>query len=206
MPGRRLSLPDVQRKAPRRMAVPLGAAFLVALQAFALGCDDDPFKVDWFERADTVRLYSLARPELNLLSAFDFINRYPVRVESPNAAGQWDLAVDTHQESLVFLPAAAVGIPNSRAALAPLRGQTLQEVRRAPSDTTLYVRDRPVPVELGTTYVVRTRQTTGFYGTLCVYYGKLQPLAVDPAAGTVTFVFDVNPNCNDRNLLPRKRK
>ncbi len=180
-----------------------GAAFLLFLSALA-GCDDDPYQVKWVESPDTVLLYSLARPELNLLSAFDFVRRYPISIEDPNAAGEWDLALDTQGGRLVFLPPAAVGIQNSRAGLAPLEGMPFEEVRRAPSDTTLYVRDLPVPVELGTTYVIRTRQTSGFYGTVCVYYGKLEPLALDPQEGTLTFVFDTSPVCNSRKLFPPK--
>ncbi len=182
----------------------LGLTLLLVLPALA-GCDDDPFRVDWVENPDTVRLYSLARPELNLLSAFDFIGRYPVSIESPNAAGQWDLALDTQGGALVFLPPRSVGIQASKSGVAPMPGADFQEVRVAPSDTSLYIGDRPVKVEVGTTYVVRTRQTSGYYGTLCVYYGKLEPLAIDVQEGTLTFVFDTSPVCNDRKLYPPKK-
>ncbi len=62
----------------------------------------------------------------------------------------------------------------------------------------------PVPVVLGNTYVVRTRQQVDVYGRACVYYGKLEPLAKDPVLGTVRFVFDVSPVCNSRKLYPPK--
>ena len=79
-----------------------------------------------------------------------------------------------------------------------------EEVLRAPSDTTLYVGDQAVPVELGHVYVVRTRQQAGIYGQRCVYYGKFEPLEQDPEAGTMSFVFDVSPVCNSRKLYPPK--
>ena len=67
-------------------------------------------------------------------------------------------------------------------------------------DTALYVARAPVPVELGTVYVWRSRQNYGYYGTSCVYYSKMEPLAMDPDGGTLTFVFDASPACNDRSL------
>ena len=81
---------------------------------------------------------------------------------------------------------------------------TFEEVRRAPSDTTLYVGDAAVPVEVGHVYVIRTRARPDFYGRSCVYYGKFQPLEQDLDAQTVTFQFDVSPVCNDRKLYPPK--
>jgi hypothetical protein len=175
-------------------------AFLPALVA----CDDDLFRIDWRENPDTVLLYSLARPELNLLSAFDFVNRVPVRIESPNATGRWDLAVDTQDGDLVFLPPEAVGVTGSRARIIPMGPVSFEDLRTAPSDTTLYVGDRAVPVVLGHTYVIRTRQEQGFYGQSCVYYGKMEPISKDLESGRLTFVFDVSPVCNSRKLYPPK--
>ncbi len=178
--------------------------FVLILLPVLAGCDDDPFQIRWVEDPDTVQLHSLARPELNLLSAFDFVRRFPVSIESPEAAGQWDVVLDTQGQGLVFLPPRAVGIAGSRAALVPMTGMSFDEVRRAPSDTALYIQDRAVPVELGTTYVIRTRQTAGIYGSVCVYYGKLEPLSVNVEEGTLSFVFDTSPVCNSRKLFPSK--
>ena len=166
-------------------------------------CGDDPFKIRWEESPDTVLLYSLARPELNLLSGFDFVRRIPVRIEAPSAAGKWDLALDTQDGELVFLPPGALGV-NSQARIIVMPGMEYHDVKRAPSDTTLYIGDRPVPVELGNVYVIRTRREAGIYGTSCLYYGKLEPLAKDPDQESVTFQFDVSPVCNSRKLIPPK--
>lgn len=168
------------------------------------GCEDDPFQIRWELNPDTVLLYSLARPELNLNSAIDFSSRTALRVEAPSSVGEWDLAVDTQGGAIVFLPPGAVGISESTAAIAPMPGIDFDEIRRAPRDTTLYVKDQPVPAEEGELYVIRTRQRIGGFGTRCVYYGKVEPLAVDPAAGTIRLVFDVSPVCNDRKLVPPK--
>lgn len=181
----------------------LGLATLLLLPGLS-ACGDSLFNVNWEASPDTIQLYSLARPELNLLSAFDFIHRVPVRIESPNATGQWDMAVDTQDGDLVFLPPGAVGVTDSKARIIPMGAQGFDEVRQAPNDTALYIGDRPVPVVLGNTYVVRTRQQVDVYGRACVYYGKLEPLAKDPVLGTVRFVFDVSPVCNSRKLYPPK--
>lgn len=180
------------------------AVLALPLLAGTLACEDDLFRIDWVERQDTAYLYSLARPELNLLSAFDFISRVPVKIESPNSTGQWDLVLDTQGGDLVFLPPEAVGVPGSRAGISPMGNVLFADVRRAPSDTTQYVKDAPVPVELGHVYVIRTRQKSGLYGQTCVYYGKFQPLEKDPVAGTLRFMFDTSPVCNSRKLFPPK--
>lgn len=173
----------------------------VGIVAGVAACGDDPFAIRWVETPDTVTLYSLARPELNLESAFDFRNRQAVVVESPSATGSWDLAVDTRGGQIVMLPASVLGV-DSRAAVVPIPGQSYEELVEAPADTALYIHDRPVPVELGTVYVVRTRRTVGSFSSRCFYYAKMQPLSTDVEAGTFTFFYDAARVCNDRRLIP----
>ena len=186
---------------PRRIGRLLA---ILPVLASVLACDDDPFKVKWQLSPDTVLLYSLARPEMNLSSAFDFVGRTSVRVESPSAVGEWDLALDTQDGVLVFVPPGAIGVTGSTARIAPIENMSFDEIRRAPRDTTLYIGDRVVPVEVGQLYVIRTRQKVGSWGTRCVYYGKMEPLAADPEDGILTFQYDVSPVCNDRKLIPPK--
>lgn len=191
--------PDRRReRAPARALPAAVAALLVALLG---GCDGDPFGLNWVANPDTALLYSLARPEINLPTAIGFTNRRLVRITSPTATGSWDVAVDTEGGELVFLPPGALNI-NSRARVLAMPGLTLDEVEEAPRDTTIYSATESVPVELGTTYVVRTGESTGTFGRRCVYFAKLEPLEVDAAVGTVRFVFDANPLCNDRALIP----
>ncbi|NJD19554.1 MAG: hypothetical protein FIA95_09785 [Gemmatimonadetes bacterium] len=193
------SLPSVRR----RSRFPLLAALLVAGAGGAAACGDDPFAIDWVESPDTVLLYALMRPELNLPSGFDFYNRVGVVIESANATGAWDMAVDSRGGKIVLLPPGALGV-SSKAQVAPLRGRTFADVTEAPADTALYVSRLAVPVEMGTVYVWRSRQNYGYYGTSCVYYSKMEAVEMDPAAGTLSFVFDSSPVCNDRSLIPPK--
>jgi len=183
------------RRAP--MALPL-------LFLLALGCDDDFFQINWQESPDTVLLYSLARPELNLFSGFDFLGRSGVRIESPSAVGEWDMALDTRDGNLVFLPPGAVGLESSTAAIAPMGNMAYEDLKKAPRDTTLYVKDQPVPVNVGELYVIRSRRAAGAYGSRCNYYGKFVPISKDMADQKVTFYFDISPVCNDRKLIPPK--
>lgn len=182
----------------------LWTLILLPLVAPVTACDDDLYKVDWKERPDTAFLFSMARSELNLLSAFDFISRIPVRIESPNATGRWDMVLDTKEGSLVLLPPEAVGISDSKARIIPMGDVPFEDVRKAPSDTTKYIGDEPVPVQIGHVYVIRTRQQSGAYGRLCVYYGKFEPLEQNVESGTLSFLFDVSPVCNSRKLYPPK--
>jgi len=195
-----MALPSLLRSTGlRRGTLALGVATLVGLAGAA--CGDDPFAINWVETPDTVTLFSLARSELNVVSAFDFRGRTAVVVETPGASGQWDVAVDTRGGEIVMVPAGALGI-DSRAAVAPIPGTSYDDLVEAPADTTFYVEDQAVPVDLNTVYVIRTRRSVGSFGRRCFYYAKLQPLATDAQAGTFTFFYDAARVCNDRRLIP----
>lgn len=172
----------------------------VALALTLVACDDDPFRIDWEVAPDTILLYSLARPELGLPSAYNFNRRQFIEIEAPGATGSWDLALDTQDDELVFLVPGAMGL-TSRARIATLDGIAFEDLREAPADSSAYVSDVPVPVELGPIYVVQTGETTS-RGIRCVYYAKLEALESDVELGTLRFVYDSNPVCNSRDLVP----
>jgi hypothetical protein len=174
---------------------------LLCLALLTAACDEEIFEAEWTPFPDTVVLYSLARPELSRESAFNFQLRSPVRVEVPGATGEWDVAVDTRLGQLVLLPPGALGVV-SRARVLALPGQSFDQVEVAPADTMLYSAALAVPLSLTTTYVVRTDTRATQFGGSCVYFAKLQPLAIDVGEGRLRFVFDSSPVCNDRRLVP----
>ena len=174
---------------------------MFGLTLAALACGEDPFRIEWTAFTDTAVVYSLARGELDRPSAFNFHDRSPVRLEVPNATGQWDLAVDTRGGQLVLLPPGALGVA-SRARITALPGQNFQQVTEAPADTLLYSASSALPVSLNTTYVIRTDTRATTFGGSCQYFGKMQPLAADVPGGTLRFIYDVSPVCNDRRLVP----
>ena len=175
----------------------------VAILTGLAACGDDPFSFDWSVSEQTVEavLYSLAREEMNLESGFNFYSATTVRIEAPNATGMWDVALDTRDGELGFLPPGAFGI-DSRARIAALEGLTLADVTEAPTDTALFVSDGFVPVRAGTTYVIRTGQRAGSFGTRCVYYAKAEAIDIDAVAGILTFRAVRNPVCNNSRLVP----
>ena len=175
---------------------------LCAALSLTLGaCEDDPFQVNWLADPDTVLLYSLARPELNLPSGYNFNARQRVRIEAPAASGSWDVALDSQEGELVFLPPGALNI-TSRARVTALPDAVFEDVREAPRDTAVYSANEAVPIEMNSVYVVRTSESLGSFGRRCVYFAKLEPLEIDVAAGTLRFVFDASPVCNDPRLVP----
>ncbi|MGD2067894.1 MAG: hypothetical protein PVI57_04355 [Gemmatimonadota bacterium] len=180
----------------------VGAVLLPLLGGLALAaCGDDPYNFEWVAAPDTALLYSLARPESNLASGFNFDARRTIRIETPTATGTWDVALDTQDDQLVLLPPGALNV-NSRARITTFPGMSFDDVREAPRDTAAYVADEPVVVEASTVYVVQTSQRFDTFGRRCVYFAKLEPVDIDVAAGTLRFLFDSNPVCNDRRLVP----
>ena len=166
------------------------------------GCGENIFDQKWTEaRVDTVLIYSLARPELNLPSAFDFVKRLTVELQSPGATGEWDLVVDTRDGQLVFLPPGSLGFTSEMMFLA-IPGMAFNDVIKAPGDTTQYTKDTPLVVDANSVYVLRTHQGFDRFGLPCLFYGKFQPLVVDPANGSVEFEYDVSRLCDDRSLIP----
>ena len=166
-----------------------------------VACGGDPFLVQWVENPQEAVLFALDRDELNSASAYDMLARLLVVIEDPLTEGAWDFAVERQNGRMMLLPPRVLGVQSS-AALVPFPGMEFEEVRRAPPDTLLYVTDEPVPVELGTIYVVRTHEQIGRFGGLCVHYGKLEPLEIDLQAGVLRFLQDTSPVCNDRSLVP----
>ena len=172
-----------------RASLVISLAALVLLAATA--CSDDPFEIRWELQADTVLLYSLARPEMNMDSGFNFRpgTLGPVRIEAATATGTWDIALDTRGGELVLLPPSALGV-SSAARLAAIPGKRREEVVEAPADTTVYSADQPVPVRSGTVYVIRTDRAPGAFGSRCFYYARFEPTVIDIENGNLTFVYD----------------
>lgn len=177
------------------------AATVAALLMGLAACGDDPFDFDWSDAPDTVKLYSIERPELGLASGFSFAPPPTASIiERPDATGSWDIAIDTRGGQLVILPPGALGI-TARARISVLGVMSFDEVVEAPEDTLLYTADDPVPASMGTVYVVRSnRRATGFGS--CVYYAKMEPVTIDVAGGTLLFRYVESPVCNSRDLVP----
>lgn len=189
----------------RRFLAPLPLAVLALLTA----CEDDQFRIDPLLTTDTV---TIAAPQAGstLPSALDVTaaggviqgGRFPEQVRD---AEQFDLVLRRRDGQLAFVPAGVLGLRDlrgdtSRAGITqPLNGQTFAGLEEAP-ERNAFVTDRPVPVQQGAVYAVRSRVVScGFSGG--EQYAKLQPLDVEPATGTVTLQITTNERCQDTRLV-----
>ena len=184
-----------------RLALPyvaLAAIFTLA----AAACGRNPFELTWVDpKVDTALIYSMVRPELNLPSAFDFHGHRLVRIEAPGSTGGWDVVLDTQGGQLVLLPPGVLGI-ESEAGIVAFPGLRFDELTEAPRDTASYKRDEPIALDASSSYVIRTHRGPDRFGIQCVFYAKFEPLEIDPELGTLLFVYDVNPLCGERSLVP----
>ncbi len=164
-------------------------------------CGDDPFLLRWQANPQEAVLLTLDRTELNTASGFNMLEGLAVVIEDPRTEGNWDFAVERQGGGMALLPPGVLGVI-SRSAIVPFPGVDFDEVRRAPTDTLVYVTDEAVQLQLGTTYVVRTYEQLGSFGRVCVFYGKVRPLEIDLQVGSLRFLHDTSPDCNNRNLVP----
>lgn len=151
---------------------------------------------------DTVTLWSLTDGPLTLPTAYSVSDKAEVRTwEVGNA---FDFAFDeTDSGEPVFLPTDVLGLLSSSAFKPGLRrpaaGTTFDQMIKAPSNG--YIVSDTVPIAVGDLFYIRT--TISNCAFLSVpEYGKLEVLALDPVAHTVTIQVLSNQNCGYRGLKP----
>jgi hypothetical protein len=147
------------------------------------------------ERVDT--LYALIGTPVQTPSAYSIQGSRRVRTDTTSA---FDFAYNLQMDgSHVFVPRAVLGIDSTasvRPGLQP-RTETFEAITEAPSNG--YVTDQVVPITVGDRYVARSR-------IVCTIgvptYAKLEVLAVDDVARTVTFRILTDDNCGFKGLEP----
>ena len=174
---------------------------LVCVSAGLSACGDNPFELNWSANADTALIFSLARPELNLPSGFNFALRRTVEIQRPNATGDWDVVLDTEGAQLVMRVPSFYGI-SSDSRIAVFENKSFDEVLKAPNDSLLFIANEAVPMSLGNTYVIQTHRDVDQFGQSCHFFAKFTPLVLNVAQGTMQFVYDRNPLCEDLDLVP----
>lgn len=174
---------------------------MFASTIFVAACGDDFGPVNWPDEPDTLQIYSASRPDLlGLPSAYDAFGFQPVvPIES---GARWDFALAEQDGQFVMLPLSATETGDTLAALATIGDVPLDEVTEAPERSAFVM--TPVPIEVGTVYVLRSRRErcSQFTSLTGPRYGKLEAIAVDAEQGTFEFAIVVNPQCNDRALVP----
>jgi hypothetical protein len=186
---------------------------LVPLAVLMVAACDDPFgPAVWDATPDTILIYSASRAEyLGRGSAID-IASVPVSVlplEAPAVTGNWDFTLTDVAGGLALTPASAFQGLESRARVGVLSNRELEDVTQAPRDTTASVVDgwsgfgvQPVLLRQGDVYIVRSRRASCGGASSGSRYAKLRPVAIDVAAGTLSFEIVRNPFCDNRSFVP----
>ena len=170
-------------------------AALAATAASLAGCDDPLGLDDPVIQTDTITLAAPTSASA-LPSAIEITNfnvlRFP---ELPAQALAWDFQL--RQEGSTFLIAPVQQVDRFRGAGIQPADRDIEQVQEAPRARDSYTRT-PLAVTVGQTYYLQSRQTR----SLCVKFGALKVLSVDPAAGTARIVVrsNQNTNCDDERL------
>lgn len=129
-------------------------------------------------------------------SAFDILSSSPVRLDSNS---RWDFLFQILGDGTAQLkPRGAVTESESDAGLRKL-STTFDETRSAPING--YQLFRAMAVAEGDVIAARSQRDAGL-SIRCRRYAKIEILSIDRAAGTMMFRHLVNPNCENRNLVP----
>lgn len=150
---------------------------------------------------DTATLGALVGTPITVPSAFsvaELPRGHPVRSDQTSA---FDFAFNIDQSGQpVFLPLAVLGLVPKTSAVPGLRSTTLAfaDILSALSDG--YITQDTVHFAVGDRFFLRSRIACNLLGV--PQYGKLEVLAVDQTARTVTFQVLTNNNCGYRDLTP----
>lgn len=171
----------------------------IAILVWSAASCSDPFSEflqDVPLEPTTVELTDYRTAALQQQTAFDMVGERTVRVDQ---TGSWDyLFVTSESGTPQLAPFAAVSGLFSEAGLQHV-DETFEGLRTAPSSG--YVTDEPIPVAEGDVLAAISRRDPGVSGR-CRYFGKIEILEIDESTGTIRFMHLINPNCEDRVLVP----
>ena len=185
----------------------LGTLILGTCLAFA-GCDDSTFDLSPILTSDTVWLATPERPGNDTIpTALDVTSngagglwggRFPERVSDALA---WDFLVRIRDGQMVLMPPGVLGLASRASITAAIPGETLEGLREAPGQSS-FISDDVVPMQKGSVYVARSRDSADQFGGSCAQYAKLSPVEIDAAAGRVRIALTTNERCSDPRLVP----
>lgn len=179
---------------------PIRIPALAALLA-ALACGDPNELPDAQNEnvVDTVTISALTGTPIRLPSAYSISDRAPVRTD---LSAQFDFAFDMipPANTAALLPRAALGFPADGAQQPGLQetDDAFADIREALLNG--YVTSDTIPVAVGERYLARSRVICSSLGV--PLYAKLEVLAIDATARTVTFQVLVDENCGYIGLEP----
>ncbi|MET0397339.1 MAG: hypothetical protein ABW277_10985 [Longimicrobiaceae bacterium] len=181
---------------------------LLATTALSLAACDDPTGIG--EQVIVTDTVTIGVPSLvpdSVPTALDVISgdglslgggRFP---ERPSEADVWDVTVRLQNGTFSLLPRGAVGLESQRAAVTDaIAGTTFEGLDEAPASSR-FNSARGVALSVGSVYVVRSR-VYRLSTVNCWQFAKVQPLALNAAAGTVTLAVATSAGCQDTRLAP----
>lgn len=181
------------RRPLRHLRVPLALALLAALAA----CQDTTGPTRSVpEQPTEVTLFDFRTAELRDPAAFDLIASIPVRTDQSSG---WDFLFVIADDGTPRLHPRSVIVDRPTEAGLQKVEPSFSDLRAAPAEG--YEREAPVPIAVGDVLAAVSRQDPTTF-RFCRRFGKLEVLSIDPAAGTVTLKHLINPNCENRTLVP----
>ena len=130
-------------------------------------------------------------------SAFDVISGEGVRTDQLEG---WDFVLDMPPEGGTSLwPRSTLVDQDSDSGLQHV-ATTFEGLTEAPESG--YVTSESLTIQVGDVLAMRSRRDPIFGNVRCRRFGKMEVLEIDAAAGTMSFRFLVNPNCEKRTLEP----
>jgi hypothetical protein len=174
------------------------ATALAALTALSSACGSSGLLAPVPDSATEITLYDFRTSDLTSPSAFDILAGSAIRTDITSG---WDFLYYVTANGTMQLRPRDMVLSDQ-----PASGQGIQKVSdsfeqltEAPADG--YVTDKAVAISVGDVLAVVSRTNPG-YSVRCRYFMKMEILSADAAAGTMTFRYLSNPNCEQRILAP----
>lgn len=173
---------------------------LAAVCAVGLAACDDPLEPNLApvpEEPGEATLIDVRSGSLQDPSAFDVLTARAVRTDQ--IAG-WDFVFEISGDGpLLLWPRPAITEEGLESGLY-MSELSFDGLQTAPEDG--YTTSSAVAVEVGDVLAMQSRRDPSFGSIRCRRYGKMEILSVDLAESTVTFRHLINPNCEQRTLVP----
>jgi len=130
-------------------------------------------------------------------SALDVITGTAVRTDQFSG---WDLIFEVAEDGTeLWWPRGAITELGEDSGI-QLVSRSFEDLREAPE--TGYVQLEPVPLAVGDVFAARSRRDPALGSIRCRRFAKIEVLAIDSEAGTVSLRHLTNPNCEKRTLVP----
>jgi hypothetical protein len=176
-------------------ALPVAAALAVSALV-AAGCGNSGLLAPVADSASVATLADFRTSDLGSPSAFDILAGRAVRTDITSG---WDFLYYVQPDGTMELRPRDMVLGGTSSQGIQEVTESFDQLTEAPSGG--YTTDTPVQVSQGDVLAVVSRSDPNF-AVQCRYFMKMEITSVDTAAGTLTFRYLTNPNCEQRILAP----